>query len=445
MPQTMPLNSDKLQAENERLRSLIKQLNQGDETWYNTLFDESNQALVVCETFSDFPATIVDCNAQFRHLLKRSKRQLLGTDFMELMRKGEKRKFFVQAFGNTKEKDLENLPLVFMDGSGNALTLEISTTFFDSTKGRLALVYVQVENHHKAVLRNGIEQLLSKSNQIFFGIKVEEILQFDYVSVSAYKVTGYSSEQLLLNPFLFWNNCHPEDLILLKKALKSEQRFKSNLNLRFVRHDGQMIWLEFGIITSPTKDNTEASHYAVARDITAQQKRKRQLDKKELYDQLILQSAKSLIGQLNTTSLRRLVNYLGTQLPGERFSLYMHQENAPISYDIFADHITTDIKTYAASNSKIWDEFRTEFIHLPVLVYQSDDDNFNFKQHHISFFNTTKIKSALFYPLTYEDHIFGFVGCSTLVKHYRWDRTDINFLSQLEPLLSLAYKPDHLV
>lgn len=440
-----PTNTDKLQVENERLRSIIKRMNDGSERWYKSLFNEGTQALAVCETFSDFPATIIDCNAEFRNLLKRTNEQIIDKDFMELMRKGEKRKFFVQAFGNSKEKDIKELPLVFLDGHGNEITIEISTKLFKSSRGRLALVSIQTENHHKSILRNGIEQLLSKSNQIFFGIKEDEILQFDYVSFSVFKVTGYSSEQLLLNPFLFWNNCHPEDLLVLKKAINSDKPFEVNLSIRFIRQDGQMIWLDFSVITSPGKDNSEANYYAVAKETTATQKKERQLKKKESYDQLLLQSAKSLIGELNTEKLKNLANYIGSQLPGDRFSIFIQEEGVKnFSHDVFAEYITTDTKTYAASNETIWNEFKDEFINYPVLIYQSDDDNFNFKQRHISFFNRIKVKSSLIIPLTYNGNIMGFVGNATLIKHYRWDRTDINYISQLSQLLSQAFQHSNL-
>lgn len=442
MTEYTPTLTETLSAENERLKSLIRQLTEGSEKWYKTLFEKSGQALAVCETFSDFPATILDCNDEFCKLLNRSTPEIMGNDFMEFMRKGEKRKFFVQAFGNTKEKDINNFSLVFIDGMGNEVNLEISTTFFHTPKGRLTLVTVNAENQHKSILRHGVEHLLSQSNQIFFGIKEDEILQFDYVSLSVYKVTGYSSDQLLLNPFLFWNNCHPEDLLTLKKAFKKKKHVENNIGLRFIRHDGQMIWLDFSIISSPTQENSDASHYAVARETTAAQKKERQQQKKDAYDQLILQSAKALIGQVDDSKLASLANYVASQLPGDRFSIYfLKDEDRTFSHDVFAEYVTLDTKTYAASNHTTWEEFKDEFINLPVLVYQSDDDNFNFKHRHLKFFSRTRVKSALVVPLLHHGDIFGFIGSSTLIKHFRWDRTDINYLSQLSQLLSQAFHP----
>jgi len=406
--------------------------------WHKNIFDKSMQALAVCETFSDFPSTILDCNAEFRNLIKRSTFDIVGKDFMELMQKGEKRKFFVQAFGNTKEKDIKEFPLIFLDGKGNELTMEITTKFFETSRGRLALVKLQAENPHKSTLHNGIEQLLSNSKQIFFAIKEDEILLFDYISHSVEKVTGYSSEQLLLNPFLFWNNCHPEDLKRLKKVLSSNKEFENNLNIRFIRQDGQMIWLDFSVISNPTQIEGDQCYYAVARETTASQRKARQLKKKELYDQLILQSAQSLIGHVDSKDLKSLTIHIGNQLPVDRFSIYIHNE---FSHDIFADHISTERKTYAASNATIWQELKDDFISLPVISYQSDDDNINFKPQHISFFNRVKIKSILIVPLLHQGKAFGFVACSAIIKHSRWDRTDINYISQLSQLVSQAFHP----
>ena len=441
-----PVDTATLQTENERLRSLIKQLNEGSEKWYKTLFEKSSQALAVCDTFSDFPATILDCNDEFLRLLKRGSDEIMGYDFMSFMQKGEKRKFFVQSFGNTKEKDIHELSLVFLDGMGKAMNLNISTTYFNTPKGRMSLVTVHPENRHKSILRDGIEQLLSQGNQVFFSLREDDILQFDYISLSIYKVTGYASDQLLLNPFLFWNNCHPEDLSKLKKILKNKKPAEHSLNLRFIRKDGQMIWLDFSIMASPSRENGNAKIYAVARETTALQKKERQLAKRESYDQLLLQSAKSLIGQMDDQKLKSLANYIGSQLPGDRFSIYFTKdEGDAFSHDVFAEYITMNTKTYAASNSTTWEEFKDEFINLPVLVYQSDKENFNLKQKYLTFFHRLKVKSILIVPLLYKGDIFGYIACSTLVKHCRWDRTDINYLSQLSQLLSQAFHPKNRV
>lgn len=436
-------NTELLIAENKHLKSQIEELSRSSEKWYKTLFNDNTQAMAVCETFSDFPSIILDCNSKFRSLTNRSNEQILDKDFMDLLRKGEKHKFFIHALGNTQENTLTDFPLTFIDGQGNEINIEISTTFFTSANKRLAVVTAQRKNHHKSILRNGIEQLLSKSNQIFFSIRENDILDFDYVSQSIFKVTGYTSEQLLLNPFIFWNNCHPEDILNVKKAFKSNDHSRDNISLRFICQDGKMIWFDFSIISSPTKENHNATHYAVARENTAIQKRERQLKKKSVYDQLILQSAQSLIGLINDKKIRTLANYIGSQLQGDRFSIYIHnEEKAPFSHDVFAEYVTLNTKTYAASSKNIWEEFKDEFINLPVLLYQSDDDNFNFKERHLSFFNNIRVKSALIVPLIRNGKAFGFIASSTLIKHYRWDRTDINYLSQLSQLLSQAYQPD---
>ncbi len=428
-----------LKAENERLKLIVKRMSEGESNWYKNLFNNSNNALAICRSFSDFPSTIVDCNEQFRDLTQRTDQQIIGKDFMDLMGKGEKRKFFVQTLSSSSQKSLKSFPLILTDGHGQNLKMEISTSFFDADGERMIIVTLKPENIHKTILQEGIEQLLTRSEQVFFGIVADDILQFDYVSFSAYKTTGYSSDQLLLNPFLFWNNCHPEDLSRLKKVLKSDKTFEPNHLIRFIRQDGQMIWLDISIISYSGKDENDLSYYAVAREVTAQQKKKRLHRKKEQYNQLIFHAAKTLIGNYEEVELVEFLEQTGKQINADRFSVYLENNGESIfSQNVFSEHLSVNDKTYLSSNIVAWQEFKDDFKEFPVLVYHSDDDAFHLKKQHHEFLTKLKVKSGLIIPMMKDGKAQGFVYCTTLLRHRRWDRTDISFLTSLSQLLVKA-------
>jgi len=437
MKPVSPSQIHHLQTENERLKQIIARMSRAKNDWYKTLFNNGSDAIAVCETFSDFPATIVDCNDAFRALIKRKDHQIIGKDFMDLMRKGEKRKFFVQALSTNKENPVEGLALTFIDGQGDELRLEISTQFIKGPKGRIVLVTLKPENSHKAILQNGIEQLLTQSQQIFFGIVEDDILQFDYVSNSVYKLTGFSSEQLLLNPFLFWNNCHPEDLIKLKQAFKSDRSFKSNLYVRFVHHDGPMIWLEFSIISWEGKEAHELSHYAIAREVTHLQKKRRQQHKQEKYNQILFQTAQTLLAPFKEDVFYHQIKLVRELMSVDRLSFYLHKhQGKAYSRNAITQDLSVNDRTYLVGDATVWKELKDEFQNFPVIVYHNDDDAFHFRKRHADFFKNLNLKSALYIPLSKHEEILGFISCNTLTEHKRWDRTDINFLSHFGQLLS---------
>ena len=426
-----------LEKENHRLQLLLSHLEADADIWYKTLFNNTTEALVVCETFSNFPSTIIDFNTTFSHLLKCDDTQTKGRDFMDLLRKGEKRKFFIQSFNNSQEKNTQELPLIFIDGEGNEINLEISTHIFERGNDRLAIVTLRTENKHRSIINKGIEQVLLRSNQIFFGIKPEEILQFDYVSLSSFSITGYSSEQLLLNPFLFWNNCHPEDFLRIKKALQSPQTYSKDIKARFIRQDGQMIWLQFVITKYYSTTQDESTYYAVAQEITQQQKTHRQHRKKENYNQLILHIAKQLISNPTSETLTHIIKEVASHFPGDRFSYY--NSMAPtghLSINHFSPSVSDDEKTYMASNAHIWNELKHLITLQSTLVFHPADHNQTWSESQLQFFHQKHINSALIIAFKQDHKVVGFIGSTSILDTSDWDRSDIWFITQLSDLFS---------
>lgn len=67
---------------------------------------------------------------------------------------------------------------------------------------------------------------------------------FEYVSPSVAAVTGFTSEEFYSDPDLFLKNTHQEDRLLVEKALLAPESSREASNLRWVRKDGRIIWLQ---------------------------------------------------------------------------------------------------------------------------------------------------------------------------------------------------------
>lgn len=424
----------KLIAENEQLKQLLKQANDNSDRWYKTLFNQSKEATLVCEMSSSFPSTVIDCNDEFLRITKNTFANLIGRDFMDLMRRGEKQRFFIQALNKNKEDNIVDLPFVFKTGDGSEINMEISSRRFRASDKDLVIITLHPENTYRSILNKGIEQLLANSSQIFFSIKEENVLLFDYISFSIYKVTGYSPSELKINPTLFWNNCHPEDLKKLKAVIKKKANFQNKINLRFICSDGQMIWLEFALLRSDENNQ----YYAVAREITALQKQQRLNAKKEQYIQTTLHVSEMFISGFDLQKFLNFNSYINRQLQSDILSVYALDAHHEIDHITFQSHVTLEEKTYTPSNISFWNEFKDHFTINPVMVYHSESESIDLNENHVDFFIDNKLESALIVPLLHQKKIKGFIACSTLGKAKRWDRTDINFLSQLSKLLSLA-------
>ncbi len=412
---------------------------QNNESWYYSLFNNHPKAIAICESVSDFPSNIIDCNIQFCELFDLPASTIIGHDFMELLDKGERRKMLIQTFGKTKEKNLDLMPFTFINKKKRTFTLEISTKLVNTDRGKAIMVYAAPLNSHNSSLQSGIESLLQHTNQIFFSIKKDDVLQFEYVSNSLFDITGYLHEQLLLNPFLFWNNCHPEDFEDIKRDLDNSICNKK-YTIRFIRKDGQMIWLYFILVKNPNPININVDYYAIAYDITEKQKKKRFNKKKLNYDTAIIRSAQTLTTTPDTKQLRAFAQSIQNKVPGEQLSLFIENKDGEnFSFNNFCSNVSTEDQTYAISNHKIWSGLKTILNQQPIIVFQSDKDALNTDADILSFFINTKIQSALIVPVKKESACIGFIAKTAFTKLQRWDRADINYISQLGQILGTSF------
>lgn len=421
---------------NEELNLLLRQLHLGQEDWYANIFHQYPEAIAVCQTESGFPSTIIECNEAFEQNIKQASISLIGRDFMTLLSKGEKRKFFIKSLGNTKHNNsIHHLPIAFDLVNGKQNTFALSLTPLDSQQGQLLMITLHANKEQHALIEDGMEHLNIIQHQVFFSLKTHDILQFNYISQSANEVLGYTNEQLLLNPFLFWFNCHPEDFDRIKKVWHQKEHTEQSIEVRFIHHNGQMVWLRLSIITNQNEASETPQRYLLAQDITYTKKLERLEEKKNSYRHLLLHSAKQLLRDGHSKVLSTLIDTVGRDFPADRIGIYALEGSAiQLNHNYFKPALSYDDISENISAQYYLTEFKQELTTLPLLLLHPDANCEALEQKHYKFLKNRQIISSLMVPLHVHHKLVGLILCTN--QHYTrcWDRSDMYFIHELSAL-----------
>lgn len=105
------------------------------------------------------------------------------------------------------------------------------------------------------------------AQDLIYRIRLHPDRQFEYVSPSATKITGYTPEEHYADPELGYKLVHPDDRAKLQQAAQAPS--DEPLVLRWVRKDGRVIWMEQQ--NTPIYDDAGrmTALEGIARDITA--------------------------------------------------------------------------------------------------------------------------------------------------------------------------------
>ncbi len=104
------------------------------------------------------------------------------------------------------------------------------------------------------------------AQDLIYRIRLHPDQQFEYVSPSATKITGYTPEEHYADPNLGSKLVHPEDRAKLQQAAQSPS--DEPLVLRWVRKDGRVIWTELQNTPIYDDEGRMIALEGIARDIT---------------------------------------------------------------------------------------------------------------------------------------------------------------------------------
>ncbi len=104
---------------------------------------------------------------------------------------------------------------------------------------------------------------------------------FRYVSPSAFSVTGYKPKEFYADPYLVHKMIYNDDLPIWEDFISGKTRPGYSMNLRVVKKDGTVIWIEQRNIFIRESSGEIGAVEGIARDITGRKKSEQLLRKSE--------------------------------------------------------------------------------------------------------------------------------------------------------------------
>ncbi len=109
--------------------------------------------------------------------------------------------------------------------------------------------------------------LAENAKDMIYRIHFSPRFEFEYVSPSATAITGYTPAEHMSDPFITLKIIHPDDRGIQQKIFNHEYD-NIPVSFRWIRKDGQIIWIEQINIPIKDKDGSVVAVEGIARDIT---------------------------------------------------------------------------------------------------------------------------------------------------------------------------------
>lgn len=418
-----------LRKENELLRQQIENLSSKNDSCHYSIFHKSSIPQIICEKSSNIPTTIIDCNKAFCDATQMKQEDIIGWDFMDILAKGEKKKLLTQAFDY---KIKENINLRF-DKLQHTSSITLNQVKQDQKN--IILLSIKQQGDCPKMVPNSIEQALESSKQLFMNVRAGDILALEQVSLSAFRVTGYSAQQLQLNPFLFWNNCHPNDLKEIKKWLSNSKSFFEDRDVRFIHKSGEMVWLHCNMIKNTAKEGDPNICHIIIKEITNEKRLERIHNKQGIYLNTTLKIASILLKAESPEDFKGICQKIQERTDAERVSIYINDET-PLSESYFSKNISLNDKMDQPSANIIWQNYKQQLSDKEIITYQQKNDRLLLsppEDRIISYKNTS---SAIITSILHQGKTIGYIYIASITKNIAWDKVDINFSRQVGELIS---------
>jgi PAS domain S-box-containing protein len=147
---------------------------------------------------------------------------------------------------------------------------------------------------HLEALRESEERfrrLAERAPDMIYRIALQPERHFEYASPVTTAITGYTPEEFYADPSLGFRMVHPDDRHLLLVLARSETPTSELLELRWLRKDGRVIWIEQRNVPVLDADGHLVAMEGIARDVTARRQAEQELrESQERFNQLSEQS-----------------------------------------------------------------------------------------------------------------------------------------------------------
>ncbi len=205
-----------------------------------------------------------------------------------------------QSFSETTNKwwHLRSYPV--LDENGNLVgVIEVSQDINESKK---------IEEDLKE--KEDILKLISENtNDIIYVYRIKPYFFFEYVSSSVERILGYSPEEHYNDPELGLKIIHPDDRNLLLEYFNHGRKFDTPLVLRFVKKNGEILWVEQINRAIYNEDGEVIKLIGVARDITIRKVYEKEIIRKERFLSNLLSNLPGIV-YMGKNDKERTMNYV---------------------------------------------------------------------------------------------------------------------------------------
>jgi len=118
-----------------------------------------------------------------------------------------------------------------------------------------------------------LDLLARRSTDMIFRYRLHPERGFEYVSPAAEALTGYTPAEHYADPELPLKIVHPDDRAALRRQMEDPATVRESDDLRWVRKDGAIIWMEMRSTLIPGPDGHPTALEAIVRDVTARRER----------------------------------------------------------------------------------------------------------------------------------------------------------------------------
>ncbi|MFA6456474.1 MAG: PAS domain S-box protein, partial [Bacteroidota bacterium] len=139
------------------------------------------------------------------------------------------------------------------------------------------------------------KQLADNAQDIIYRFRVSPNTQFEYISPSVTKITGYTPDEFYADPHLMVKLIHPDDRALLEAGLNNEIKLEGYNGIRWIHKNGSVVWIEDRNVSSSSDESGITVIEGIARDITERKNTELKLSASELRNRNLLETARDII------------------------------------------------------------------------------------------------------------------------------------------------------